>query len=348
MQSLLFAILLLSCFVASQADPIFNVLKYGASGNGHTDDSQVRGTLRAPKDINAWKWPSSKKETWLQFSYIKGLVLDGRGLYDGQGTPWWSCFKKSQCHDRPRAISFHACKGLKINKVRVINSPGGHLSINGCNGTVIPNIYLCAPDDSPNTGGIGISGSSHVTIRDSVFEVGDDCVAINGGSHLNISRIFCRPGHGISIASLGIGGTYGAVEEVHVKNCTFTRTSNGARIKTWEGGYGYVRKVTFEDILMKDVQHPVLIDQYYTAFHANRNMKAIKISDITFRNLRGTSALPEAVKLMCDKAVGCTNLWLDNIKITSSDPKMKTKATCSNAHGSSFPSNIPQVSCLQK
>ncbi|KAI9108588.1 hypothetical protein K1719_020472 [Acacia pycnantha] len=134
----------------------------------------------------------------------------------------------------------------------------------------------------------------------------------------------CRPGHGISIGSLGIGGTYGAVEEVYVKSGTFTITSNGARIKTREGGYGYVRKVTFEDIIMKDVQHPVLIDQYDTAFHANGNIKATKIDDITFRNFRGTSALPEAVKLI---AVGCTNLRLDNIKITSSDPKMKTKAT---------------------
>ncbi|KAI9087734.1 hypothetical protein K1719_030366 [Acacia pycnantha] len=394
MQGLLFAILL-CCFVATQADPIFDVIKYGASGNGQTDDSQafvkawkdvceaingyptllvpkgrtfllqptifqgpcnspsvnfkVRGTLIAPKSVNVWKWPSSDKGAWLQFSYIKGLVLDGRGLLDGQGAPWWDCFKKSQCHDRPRAISFHACERLKINKVSVINTPGGHISLNGCNGSIVSNIELLAPKDSPNTDGLGVSGSSHVTIRDSTMRVGDDCVVINGGSYMNISRIFCGPGHGISIGSLGIGGTYGAVEEIYVRNCTFTGSSNGARIKTWEGGYGYVRKVTFEDIVVQDVQTPVLIDQHYSSYHATAdNQKAVQISDITYRNFRGTSAFEEAVKLMCDKNVGCTNLVLDNIKITSSNPKMKTKATCSNAHGSSSAFNIPQVSCLLK
>ncbi|XP_054778465.1 probable polygalacturonase At3g15720 [Prosopis cineraria] len=180
------------------------------------------------------------------------------------------------------------------------------------------------------------------------FVEGDDCVVINGGSYMNISGIFCGPGHGISIGSLGIGGSYGAVEEIHVRNCTFTRSSSGARIKTWEGGFGYVRKVIYEDIIPEDVQQPVLITQHYNISQTNGNKKAIKISDITYRNFKGTSAFEEEVKLECDNVVGCTNLVLDDIKITSSNPKMKTRATCTNAHGKSSATNIPQVSCLLK
>jgi len=37
-----------------------------------------------------------------------------------------------------------------------------------------------------------------------------------------------------SVGSLGKGGEYATVEEVHVKNCTLTGTTNGARIKTWK------------------------------------------------------------------------------------------------------------------
>ncbi|XP_054778463.1 probable polygalacturonase At3g15720 [Prosopis cineraria] len=330
----IFAILSL-CFVASQAEPIFDVLKYGALGDGHTDDSKafvkawedvcdstkgnptllvpkrrtfvlqptvfqgpckspsinfkIQGTISAPKGVNDWKWSSNDKGSWLQFIYINRLVVNGGGVFDGQGTPWWECFRKSRCQ-RPRAISFHACPELRINKVKVINTPSSHININGCNGSVISNIHLLAPNDSPNTDGLGISGSSHVTIRDSTMEVGDDCVVINGGSYMNISGVFCGPGHGISIGSLGSGGTYGAVEEIHVRNCTFTRSSSGARIKTWEGGFGYVRKVTYEDIILEDVQHPVLITQHYN-ISLTDNKKAIKISDITYRNFRGTSAL---------------------------------------------------------
>ncbi|XP_028766597.1 probable polygalacturonase At3g15720 [Neltuma alba] len=188
-----FAIFLLLCFVASQANPTFDVLKYGASGNGQTDDSQ--------------------------------------------------------------AISFHACKGLTINMVNMINTPRGHVSLNGCNGSVVSNIHLRAPKDSPNTDGLGISGSSHVTIRDSTMEVGDDCLTIDGGSYMNISGIFCGPGHGISIGSLGIGGTYGAVEEVHVRNCTFIRSSNGARIKTWENHLQLVGKDVLHGVMEQNASN---------------------------------------------------------------------------------------------
>ncbi|XP_054778466.1 probable polygalacturonase At3g15720 [Prosopis cineraria] len=308
---------------------------------------EIRGIISAPKELKGWRWRSSERGAWIKFMYIDGLVVKGGGALNGQGAPWWDCFQKSRCQ-RPRAVSFHACEHLKLRRVKLVNSPGGHISLNGCNGSIVSNIHLVAPGESPNTDGLGISGSSHVKVRNSIMEVGDDCITINGGSNMNISGIFCGPGHGISIGSLGKGGTYGAVEEIHVSNCTFTRTSNGARIKTWEGGFGYVRKITFEDIILKDVQYPVLINQYYTAFAATGgNKKAIKISDITYRNFRGTSYFEEAIKLMCDNVVGCTNLVLDNIKITSSNPKMKTRSSCSNAHGKSSASNIPQVSCLK-
>ena len=35
-----------------------------------------------------------------------------------------------------------------------------------------------------------------------------------------------------SVGSLGINGAFETVEEVHVRNCTFTQSQNGARIKT--------------------------------------------------------------------------------------------------------------------
>lgn len=36
-----------------------------------------------------------------------------------------------------------------------------------------------------------------------------------------------------SVGSIGEEGAYETVAEVHVRNCTFNGTMNGARIKTW-------------------------------------------------------------------------------------------------------------------
>ena len=88
----------------------------------------------------------------------------------------------------------------------------------------------------------------------------------------------------------------------------------------------------------------IIIQNYTDDQFAN----AVEVSDITFSNFRGTSADECAVKLLCDKDIGCTNIVLDQINIRSSDPGKTTTASCSNAHGESSSSNIPQVQCLSK
>ncbi|KAK9140117.1 hypothetical protein Scep_009798 [Stephania cephalantha] len=67
-----------------------------------------------------------------------------------------------------------------------------------------------------------------------------------------------------TIESLGEGGAYDTVEKVNVKNCNLTGTQHGVRIKTWQGGSGYARSITFEDISFNSVKNPIIIDQYYT------------------------------------------------------------------------------------
>ena len=40
--------------------------------------------------------------------------------------------------------------------------------------------------------------------------------------------------HLYSVGSLGKNGAYATAEEIHVRNCSFNGTLNGARIKTWQ------------------------------------------------------------------------------------------------------------------
>ncbi|KAI4344947.1 hypothetical protein L6164_012122 [Bauhinia variegata] len=152
------------------------------------------------------------------------------------------------------------------------------------------------------------------------MRTGDDCISINGGSSfINITDVACGPGHGISIGSLGKNGEYETVEEVHVKNCSFTGTQNGARIKTWAGGSGYARKITFQNINFTAARNPVINDQNYDSSDAATDT-AVNISHITYYKMYGTSAVENAIQLDCDNSIGCTN---------------KTFASCNNAHGTS-------------
>ncbi|CAH8315038.1 unnamed protein product [Eruca vesicaria subsp. sativa] len=256
----------------------YNVLDFGATGDGQTDDSnafvktwnaacggggdisillipaentfliqpivfrgpcrssntkvQLDGIIVAPSNKEEWSNPSSR--TWIKFSAVPGLMIVGSGTINGRGSSFWEV----------RSLHISQCDNLIITGITSIDSPRNHISIAACTNVAISNIHLFAPEDSPNTDGIDISRSSNVNIFDSTIQTGDDCIAINtGNTNINITRINCGPGHGISVGSLGLNGGNAAVSDVQVTQCTFNQTTNGARIKTWPGGQGYARNI---------------------------------------------------------------------------------------------------------
>ena len=95
-------------------------------------------------------------------------------------------------------MHFNNCNGLRMYNLQHLNSPRNHIGLTGSKNISISGLNLTAPGDSPNTDGIDISKSVGVDIRDSVISTGDDCIAINSGSsYINITGLFCGPGHGI-------------------------------------------------------------------------------------------------------------------------------------------------------
>ncbi|TKY47817.1 polygalacturonase protein [Spatholobus suberectus] len=307
-----------------------------------TVNIELQGTIIAPKSAKDWQWRNGSKRSWVLFSSINGLVINGGGQVDGQGAAWWNHHDSN--NNRPTALRFQSCNNLRLSSLTHINSPRNHISITKCTASEISNLQITAPNDSPNTDGIDIAGSSNILIRDSVIKTGDDCIAINTDtSFVNISGILCGPGHGISVGSLGQNGEYAKVEEINVRNCTFDGTTNGARIKTWKGGAGYARKITFEDIVVVGAKSPLVINQQYSDLDKSGG-QAVKISDVTFRNVRGTASTEEAVVLNCDRTVGCTNIVLENISITTPGGS-KATVTCTNIQGTCT-SCDPIVPCL--
>ncbi|WJX46025.1 hypothetical protein P8452_32861 [Trifolium repens] len=360
---------------------IFNVMEYGACGDGKSDDSQAflsawkstcategAATLIIPpnkiflltnlifggackaKSIHIklqGKIVAPPKEAWKDKSYmisiehVNGLTIDGtsRGEINGYGSTWWECKSCS----RLVALAFHSCNDLNVNNVKITNSPRAHISIDNCNGATFSNIVVQSPQDSPNTDGFDIYDSKNISLEDSTIQTGDDCIAINGGSsYINATRVACGPGHGISIGSLGKDHAHEIVEEVYVKNCTFTDTTNGARIKTFLGGSGYARKITFEQIKLTNVKNAIIIDQHYGIKVENQELSAVQVSDVRYHGFNGTFVGGLAIDLDC---TSCFNIVLDKINIVSSQPKNTPQAFCKNFHGK-IGSTVPRVSCL--
>ncbi|XP_048323222.2 probable polygalacturonase At3g15720 [Ziziphus jujuba] len=272
--------------------------------------------------------------------------MDGSGEIDGQGSSWWNG-EQTKCQ-RPIAVQFNKCNNLQLSGLTHLNPPNAHIQIFGTRSAYLTNLHINAPKDSPNTDGIKIGGSTHVQIHDSVIATGDDCIALlNGSNYINITNIACGPGHGISVGSLGGHGGYSVVEGVRVYNCSFNGTMNGARIKTFQGGQGYARKIHFDKITLIAAQNPIIIDQNYNVLDdSNINQEtSVEVSDVTYSGFEGTSADEKAITIACSASPGCLNITMYGNNITSSVPGKDIYASCNNAKGTSK-DTMPMVPCL--
>ncbi|KAF8110920.1 hypothetical protein N665_0078s0107 [Sinapis alba] len=303
---------------------------------------QVDGKIEAPKTPK--KWGNKRIKSWLMFKNVESLFINGSGVLDPHGETWWRSVSHSK---RPRTLSFMQCTDIIYNGLTQYNSPKNHISVDACTNATLSNLTLLAPEKSPNTDGIDICFSHNIRILDSSIQTGDDCIAITGGrggsSDINITRVACGPGHGISIGSLGKGDIDDTVENVIVRSCSFWGTQNGARIKTWHGGQGLARNILFENITVMDTKYPIIIDQHYSN-GGNAKGNAVKVSDVIFRYIEGTSASKIAIKLDCDKNQGCHNIVMEHINITSAKPGKKLRAYCKSADVKSSFVNI-DINC---
>ncbi|XP_019458885.1 PREDICTED: probable polygalacturonase At3g15720 [Lupinus angustifolius] len=314
---------------------------------------QVLGNIVAPKTKS--EYSGHHTNTWLGFSNINGLIIKGKGIIDGRGSAWWQqpCLGNpspgTKCRP-PSALTLNRCYRFQIKGLTHINPARSHITLTSCKHGTLSNLRLIAPGTSPNTDGIDISGSRNIQVLHSFIATGDDCIAISSGSSkIKISGITCGPGHGISIGSLGTAGKTDTVEDVHVKNCTITETLTGVRIKTWQGGAGFARRISFEDIKFVRANSPIIIDQFYcpNRIDCQNKTEAVKVSDVTFKRIVGTSLMEEAINLSCDQNIGCSNIVLDDIDITSAIPGKEVFSFCHNAHGKAI-NTKPAVNCLLK
>ncbi|XXG45698.1 hypothetical protein AAC387_Pa02g0709 [Persea americana] len=386
--------------VSAQVSTVFNVMDFGAKGDGKSDDSTavlnawraacssnaaspilvipsqrtfllyptmafngpckspkigiaILGTLLAPPP-SAWNGYST--DNWLTFRYVDGLTINGNGVINGGGPTWWNKLCKTNnvegCIQRaPMSLSMLSCNNIRLEDLHFVDSAFFHTHFWNCKTATFRRLTFRAPYESPDTVGIHLSACQNMRLHNLTIGTGDDCVAIDDKtSNVYISKTVCGPGHGISIGSLGKNGESAAVEDIYVRSVIFIGTSNGARIKTWQGGKGYVKNITYSRMSFVEVKNPITIDQYYCGGGSGCNTQAdaVKISDVRFIGGSGTSTGHSApISLMCSETVPCTDLVVRGVKITPATHSGESKAECVNAHGLSIGEVVPQVPCLK-
>ncbi|KAM3733961.1 hypothetical protein ACB098_11G177200 [Castanea mollissima] len=280
---------------------------------------KVYGTIKASSHKSDYE-----KDTlhWLVFENLQDFVVEGGGTINGNGRIWWesSCKinDKLPCKHAPTAVTFQDSKNVRVSSIRIKNAQQMHLIFQNCQNVKALNLVVTAPGNSPNTDGIHVTGTQNIQIQNCVIRTGDDCISIVSGSkNVQATDITCGPGHGISIGSLGAGNSEAEVSNVMVNRAKLTGTTNGMRIKTWQGGSGYAKNIIFQNVVMNNVSNPIIIDQNYCDQKSpcQQQPSAVKISNVSYKNIKGTSASEEAITFNCSKSFPCQGVLLQDVNL---------------------------------
>ncbi|OVA16981.1 Glycoside hydrolase [Macleaya cordata] len=304
---------------------------------------QIDGTIVAPNEPN--NWDKQNPRIWLDFSKLQKVSFQGDGVIDGSGGKWWD----SSCkRNKSNALTIDSSSGVRVKGLTIQNAQQMHFVISHCDSVRVVNVKVSAPGTSPNTDGIHITKSTNVGLENCKIGTGDDCISIvNGSSGIKMKNIYCGPGHGISIGSLGKDNSSGIVTKVVVDTAFLKGTTNGLRIKTWQqGGSGYVRAVRFLNVRMDDVANPIIIDQFYcdSPKSCKNQTSAVEISQVVYRNISGTTKSANAIKFACSDTVPCKDIVLNNVNLESEDGTAETY--CNSATGFHYGVVHPSADCL--
>lgn len=168
---------------------------------------------------------------------------------------------------RPPFIQPIRCKNVRIEGVKIINSPFWTVNPEFCDNVTVDGVTIHNVP-SPNTDGINPESCRNVHISNCHISVGDDCITIKSGRDLqarklgaaceNITITNCTmlSGHGgVVIGSEMSGG----VRRVTISNCVFEGTDRGIRLKSTRGRGGVVEDIRVSNIVMKDIKKEALV-----------------------------------------------------------------------------------------
>ncbi|KAG1443209.1 hypothetical protein G6F56_010759 [Rhizopus delemar] len=259
---------------------------------------------------------------YIQFkgSHIK---MSGGGTINGQGQAWYNALD----HTAPsvlRIIANHSSFG----DFNIINSPRAHLNVTNSTDLILHDFTIHTASNNSflpkNTDAFDLYHSTNVIFRDSNLTVGDDCVAIKeDNAKVTISNITCRGGHGFSIGSLGMGGRTDFSKDILIRNSTCIDCENGVRIKTWAGGKGVIEGISYHDVVLENVDNPILVTTHYCdpneiAYCNGNDDNSLNISDIHFKDITGyASDLGNPIVVVnCSIESHCSDINFSGIDIT--------------------------------
>ncbi len=248
--------------VIDGAGEVWRYVKKAKMTPGQWKDLVASGGIVSP-DGREW-WPS--REAFEGEEYLKEAAKSGRRLTKED-------FAHVREFLRPDLVQLVQCDGILLDGTTIENSPKFHVRPAQSKNVVIRNIKIRAPWYGQNTDGLDPTSCRNVVIYGVTVDVGDDGICLKPGTiassqtpgpscqNIVIADCIVYQAHGGFV----IGSeSYGGVNNVCVRNCTFIGTDVGLRFKSLRGRGGLVQNVFIDGIQMRSIAtQAILFDMYY-------------------------------------------------------------------------------------
>ncbi|TDL28064.1 pectin lyase-like protein [Rickenella mellea] len=265
----------------------------------------IEGNLTYPQDIPTIQGSTSSVSyvsDLFSFSGGTNVTLRGTldpewGWVDGHGQAWWDANNQV---NRPHGWAFSKINGGVIRDMKLWKPIAWNFATSGSSNIHAFNNRIFALSNSKNsfpfnTDGFSASGLN-MLFENNHIQNGDDCLTVGSGGkniHFSLLRPLGEGGHGLSIGSLGKNGAVADVQNVLCVSSCVKNTLYGARFKSWTGGNGLARNVTWRDIFFTNVPFPIYVTQNYwdQGIGPRPNTSSTNnthIQDFTFQNFVGT------------------------------------------------------------
>ncbi|CAK7324131.1 unnamed protein product [Dovyalis caffra] len=305
----------------SSAQQSYNVLNYGAKPDGKTDSSKAF--------LDAWtaacgSTGSTNVDVPVGNYLLRPVSFEGSNCGSRNITVRIDGTLVAPSDYRILGgaeswLAFHQVNGVSIAGKGVLNAKG-------------PSLWDCKA-----------KGSNCPEGATSLKVMNSNNVRINGLTSID-SQMFhiviheCQDVHVQDVKEPG-------VHNVTVKTTYFNGTENGFRIKSWaKPSTGFVQRVRFSGANINNVKNPIIIDEHYCPQSpCPEKGSGVKISDVAYIGIRGTSATPVAISLNCSSSNPCTGLKLQNVDLNYL--KGRAQSSCANANGQAVGQVQPQ-GCL--
>ena len=228
------------------------------------------------------------------------------GWIDSYGQSWWNANPPngSGTASRPHLMSFNVTNGSMRNfKSRKPIAWG--VQVSGKNITILDTVVDAVSSTQAfpfNTDGFDVGGSD-IRILNSVIFNGDDAIAVQAGAHnvLFQGGTIGYQSHGMSIGSLGQNqAKFANVSNIKFDDITVINAVYAARFKSWVGGQGLAKNITWSNLRVYNVTFPIFVTQtYFNQGSAQTqlengttigrpNNSTVNMENFTWANITGT------------------------------------------------------------